>query len=59
MSEYPKMLYKCAKPGEGTDVCEKIHVHMQTVDDEEGELKALDEGWRTNPAPPEKAKKTA
>ena len=57
MNEYPKLLYRCARPGEGEDVCEKHHVHMLTVEDEDGELAALDEGWRTHPAPPEKPRK--
>jgi hypothetical protein len=59
MSDYPKMLYRCAEPGKGIDVCEKIHVNTMCVDDEDGELSALDQGWRTHPAPPEKPKKAA
>ena len=57
MNDYPKLLYRCAKPGEGEDVCEGFHVHTTIVADEDGELAALDEGWRTHPAPLEKPKK--
>jgi hypothetical protein len=57
MNDYPKMLYRCAKPGEGEDVCEGHHVHMLIVNDEDSELAALDDGWRNHPAPPVKPKK--
>jgi hypothetical protein len=58
MNDYPKMLFRCAKPGEGIDVCEKIHVQTQIVDGEDAELAALDDGWRAHPAPPKAAETT-
>jgi hypothetical protein len=56
MSDYPRMLYRCGKE---QTVCEDFNVDTRIVDDEEGEIAALDEGWRTSPAPPEKPKKAA
>lgn len=56
MSDYPRMLYRC---GTEQTVCEGFGVDTRIVENEDAELAALEEGWRTSPAPPEKPKKAA